>query len=163
MRCFEVFLAHFEKQHVLNFYHNVIVENVLNKSLSLSFSLSLSRSSFAWKKVLVQLGGANKYYFEVGMKWRRRRFLHSLCTYCCHLLIYVSFLTGQHRSLLFGLFKQTSLQFLQQIYVTKCPSNIWCRDSNPRSSENESSPITTSGPICKLVHPYCPHITLISI
>ena len=32
---------------------------------------------------------------------------------------------------LFGLFKQT-LQFLQQLYVKKCPSSIRCRDSNPR-------------------------------
>ena len=40
-------------------------------------------------------------------------------------------------------FKQTSLQFLQQIYVKKIPSNIWCRDSNPWPSECESQPITT--------------------
>ena len=46
-------------------------------------------------------------------------------------------------SLIFGLFKQTSLQFLQQIYVKKCPSSIWCRDSNPRPLERESLPITT--------------------
>ena len=46
-------------------------------------------------------------------------------------------------SLIFGLFKQTSLQFLQQIYVKKCPSSIWCRDSNPQPSERESLPITT--------------------
>ena len=32
---------------------------------------------------------------------------------------------------IFGLFKQT-LQILQQIDVKKCPSSIWCRDSNPR-------------------------------
>ena len=32
----------------------------------------------------------------------------------------------------FGLFNQT-LQFLQQIYVKKCPSSIQCQDSNPRS------------------------------
>ena len=31
-------------------------------------------------------------------------------------------------SFIFGLFKQTSLQFLQQIYVEKCPSSIRCRD-----------------------------------
>ena len=53
---------------------------------------------------------------------------------------------GQPRarlSFIFGLFKQTSLQFLQQIYVKKCPSSIWCRDWNPRLSEHESPPITT--------------------
>ena len=47
------------------------------------------------------------------------------------------FLMGQPRPLLsfiFGLFKQTSLQFLQQIYVKKCPSSIRCGDSNPKRS-----------------------------
>ena len=33
-------------------------------------------------------------------------------------------------SFIFGLFKQTSLQFLQQIYVKKFPSSKRCRDSN---------------------------------
>ena len=42
----------------------------------------------------------------------------------------------------FRLFKQT-IQFLQQINVKKCPSSIWCWDSNPRPSEHESPPITT--------------------
>ena len=45
-------------------------------------------------------------------------------------------------SFIFGLFKQTSIQFLQ-LHVKKCPSNIWCRDSNPQPSEHESPPITT--------------------
>ena len=44
---------------------------------------------------------------------------------------------------IFGLFKQKSLQFLQQINVKKCPSSIWCWDWNPRPFEHESSPITT--------------------
>ena len=35
------------------------------------------------------------------------------------------------------------LQCLQQIYVKKCPSSIWCSDSNPRPSGNESPPIIT--------------------
>ena len=51
---------------------------------------------------------------------------------------------GQSRPLLsfiFGLFDQTSLQFLQQIYVKKCPSCIWCQDLNPFG--HESPPITT--------------------
>ena len=43
---------------------------------------------------------------------------------------------------IFGLFKQT-LQFLQQIYVKKCPSSKPCWDSNPEPSEHESPPITT--------------------
>ena len=41
---------------------------------------------------------------------------------------------GQPRPLLlfiFGLFKQTSLQFLQQMYVKKCQSIMQCWDSNP--------------------------------
>ena len=38
---------------------------------------------------------------------------------------------GQPRPL-FHLFLVFSLQFLQQIYVKKCPSSIRCRDSNPR-------------------------------
>ena len=46
-------------------------------------------------------------------------------------------------SFIFYLFNQTSLQFLQQIYVKKCPSSIWCWDSNPQPSECESLPITT--------------------
>ena len=45
---------------------------------------------------------------------------------------------------LFSVFsnKQT-VQFLQQIYVKKCPSSIRCWDLNPRPLEHESSPITT--------------------
>ena len=53
---------------------------------------------------------------------------------------------GQPRPLfnLFSVFfKQTSLQFLQQMYVKKCPSSIRCRDSNPQPLECESFPITT--------------------
>ena len=55
------------------------------------------------------------------------------------------FLMGQTRPLLsfiFGLFKQTSLQFLQQIYVRRYPSSLWCRDSNLRPLEHESPPMT---------------------
>ena len=33
--------------------------------------------------------------------------------------------------------------FIQQIYVKKCPSRILCWDSNPRPSEHDSPPITT--------------------
>ena len=43
----------------------------------------------------------------------------------------------------FWSFQTTSLQFLQQIYVKKCPSSIQCRDSNPWPSLRESLPITT--------------------
>ena len=53
---------------------------------------------------------------------------------------------GQPRPLLsfsFGLFKQTSIQFLQQINAKKCPSSIRCCDLNPRPYKHESSPITT--------------------
>ena len=46
---------------------------------------------------------------------------------------------------IFDLFKQT-LQFFQQICVKKCPSSIWCRDSNPQPSERESLP-TGSFPV----------------
>ena len=49
--------------------------------------------------------------------------------------------TPAYFSFIFGLFKQTALQFLQQIYVIKCPSYTRCRDSNPRPSK--SVPITT--------------------
>ena len=59
--------------------------------------------------------------------------------------IFIFLKMGQPRplfSFIFGLFKQT-LQFLQQLYVKKCPSSIRCRDSNPRPSECESLPITT--------------------
>ena len=51
---------------------------------------------------------------------------------------------GHPRLLLihFRLFKQ-ALQFFQQIYVKKCPSSIWCRDSDPQPLERESLLITT--------------------
>ena len=48
----------------------------------------------------------------------------------------------------FHLLKQT-LRFLQQIYVKKCPSSIWCQDSNPRPSEHESPTITARLPTLK--------------
>ena len=44
---------------------------------------------------------------------------------------------------LFSVFFKQTIQFLQQIYVKKCPSSIRCRDSNPRPLECESPPITT--------------------
>ena len=44
---------------------------------------------------------------------------------------------------LFSVFSDKHFKFLQQIYVKKCPSRIWCRDSNPRPLECESPPITT--------------------
>ena len=46
-------------------------------------------------------------------------------------------------SFIFGLFKQTSLQILQQINVKKCPSSVWCWVSNPQPSEHDSPHITT--------------------
>ena len=49
---------------------------------------------------------------------------------------------GQPRPL-FHLFLVFSLQFLQQIYVKKCPSSTRCRDSNPRPLDREPLPITT--------------------
>ena len=51
---------------------------------------------------------------------------------------YVFIKNGPNRPLLlfiFGLFKQTSLQFLQEIYLKKCPSRIWCWDLNPQPLE----------------------------
>ena len=56
------------------------------------------------------------------------------------------FKTGQPQPLLmfiFGLFEQTSLQFLQQRVVKKCPLGIQCWDMNPQPSEHESPPINT--------------------
>ena len=53
---------------------------------------------------------------------------------------------GQPRQLLsfiFGLFKETSLQFFTTNICGKCPSSIRCQDSNPQPSERESLPITT--------------------
>ena len=41
------------------------------------------------------------------------------------------------------LFKQTSLQFQQQIFVKKCPSRIRYWDSNPQLPDDEFHPITT--------------------
>ena len=52
---------------------------------------------------------------------------------------------GQPRPLIiyFRSFETNIITILQQIYVKKCPSNIWCWDSNPRPLEHESPPITT--------------------
>ena len=52
---------------------------------------------------------------------------------------------GQPRPLfrLFSVFSNKHYKFLQQIYVKKCASSIWCWDSNPRPLECESHPITT--------------------
>ena len=46
-------------------------------------------------------------------------------------------------SFIFSFFKQTSLQFLQQIYVKKYPSSIRSWDSNTRPLARESLPITS--------------------
>ena len=54
----------------------------------------------------------------------------------------------------FRLFK-TTLQFLQQINLKKCPSSIWCWDLNPQPSEHESPPRTT--------RPGLPHNLIISL
>ena len=43
----------------------------------------------------------------------------------------------------FRSFQTNSKTILQQLYVKKCPSSIWCRDSNPRPLERESLSITT--------------------
>ena len=48
---------------------------------------------------------------------------------------------------LFSVFSNKHYKFLQQIYVKKCPSSIWCWDSNPRPLERESPPITRA---CRL-------------
>ena len=50
---------------------------------------------------------------------------------------------GPFSLFIFGLFKQTSLQLLQQLYVKKCPASIQCRDLNPRPLECEYLHITT--------------------
>ena len=63
----------------------------------------------------------------------------------CSLSVYLFFFNGPipaSFSFIFGFFKQT-LQFLQQIYVNKCPSSIQCWDANPQPLERESLPITT--------------------
>ena len=62
------------------------------------------------------------------------------------LICLVDFLNGRSPasfSFIFGLLKQI-FQFLQQIYVTKCPSSTRCRDSNAQPSEHGSLTITTS-------------------
>ena len=51
--------------------------------------------------------------------------------------------TSASFSFIFGLSKQTLIQFLQQINVKKCPSSIRHLVSNPRPYKHESSPITT--------------------
>ena len=46
---------------------------------------------------------------------------------------------------LFRLFSsfQTNITNLTTDISEKCPSSIWCRDSNPQPSEQESPPLTT--------------------
>ena len=48
-------------------------------------------------------------------------------------------------SVYFRLFQTNNASFTtnQCEKMTKCSSSLWCRDSNPRPSKNESSPITT--------------------
>ena len=73
---------------------------------------------------------------------------------------------GQPRPLfrLFSVFfKQTLLQFLQQINVKKCPSSLRRRDSNPRPLDREPPPITTRPGlpplillfVCQICHVNC--------
>ena len=47
-------------------------------------------------------------------------------------------------SFIFNLFQTNINAILQQINVKKCPSSIRRRDSNPRPSEHESTPITST-------------------
>ena len=61
--------------------------------------------------------------------------------------------------LIFSLFKQTSLQFLQQMYVKNCPSSIRYWESNPRPSERESLPIITRH-ICYMRIVFCVNMLL---
>ena len=46
--------------------------------------------------------------------------------------------------LTFGLFQTNIDTILQQFNVKKCPSIIWHWDLNPRPSERDSPPITTT-------------------
>ena len=69
---------------------------------------------------------------------------HILIQFCCLFF----FLNGPTRPLfriIFGLFKQTSIHFLQKNQCENflIPSSIWRRDSNPQPLNHESSPITT--------------------
>ena len=64
-----------------------------------------------------------------------------------HLLI-IHFLNGHPRPLfsfiyVFSISISISFQFWQQIYVKKCPSCIWHRDSNSQPLKHESPSITT--------------------
>ena len=64
---------------------------------------------------------------------------------CTPSLQFYYFKNGHPRQPLFSfyrLFEQT-FQFLQKINAAKCPSRIWCWDSNPHPLEQESPPITT--------------------
>ena len=86
--------------------------------------------------------------------WEASLLLHpqTLC-YILSCLFFKNGPTPASFSFIFGLFKQTSLQFLQQIYVKKCPSSIQYQKSNPWPSERESLPITTRPglpPVCNL-------------
>ena len=44
---------------------------------------------------------------------------------------------------LFSVFSNKHYKFFTTNICEKCPSSIWCRDSNPRPLESESPPITT--------------------
>ena len=66
--------------------------------------------------------------------------------FCFFILVIFLFLkNGSTRPLfhLFSVFSNKQCKFLHQMYVKKCPSSIWHRDSNPRPQERESPPLTT--------------------
>ena len=102
------------------------------------------------KIVQWKLWQRNKRKKESGQNFRSAidvpsGFLQSLFNRKCLNRKQIIFKMGQPRPLfgLFSVFSSKHYNFLQQIYVKKCPSSIRCRDSNPRPSECESLPITT--------------------
>ena len=94
-----------------------------------------------WFYVLIKFASINLYHIGRQIQWYLIQLILGL------LPVQESYAVSFFKKwaipgLFFGLFKQT-VQFLQQIYVKKCPSSIRCRDSNSQPSEREYPPITT--------------------
>ena len=87
---------------------------------------------------------------------------HSKLTiFFLYLFLYSYFMSYPFNPGLFFVYFRSFQTNIITIFTTniceKCPSSIWCRDSNPRPSERESLPITTRPglpPFYIIIKPY---------
>ena len=95
--------------------------------MPLSYSGTSSLTYFVWGSITVQLPSL---FYLIGFS-------------CFYHVFLKKWANPASFSFIFGLFKQTLLQFLQQIKCEKCPSSIQCRDSNSQPTDYQSPPLTT--------------------